>query len=45
MHALKENAKRVFYHLTEADHGGMRLSEEQAVRMVGASRAQGRIVG
>lgn len=36
VHALKENAKRVFYHLTESDHDDMRLSEEQTVRMVGA---------
>lgn len=35
-HALKENAKRVFYHLAEAEHDDMRLSEEQTVRMVGA---------
>lgn len=35
-HALRENAKRVFRHVTEADHSGMRLSEEQAVRMVRA---------
>ncbi len=38
-HALKENAKRVFFHLTESDHSGMRLSEEQAVRMVRSCQA------
>jgi hypothetical protein len=36
VHALKENAKRVFYHLTEANHDDMRLSEAQTVRMVNA---------
>jgi len=38
-HALKENAKRVFFHLTEDDHSDMRLSEEQTVRMVRACQA------
>ena len=36
VHALKENAKRVFYHVTAARHDDMRLSEEQTVRMVQA---------
>lgn len=38
-HALRENAKRVFYHLTESDHSDMRLSEEQAVRMADACQS------
>ena len=36
LHALRENAKRVFYHLTEARHDNIRLSEEQTVRMLQA---------
>ena len=36
VHALRENAKRVFNHLTEKRHDNIRLSEEQTVRMVQA---------
>ncbi len=36
VHALRENAKRVFYHLTETRHDNIRLSEEQTVRMTRA---------
>lgn len=39
VHALKENAKRVFCHLTEADHDDMRLSEAQTVRMMKACQS------
>lgn len=39
VHALKENAKRVFYHLAESDHSDMRLSEEQVGRMVAACQS------
>ena len=33
-HALKENGKRVFYHLKDKRHDDIRLSEEQVLRMV-----------
>jgi len=36
VHALRENAQRVFAHLTETRHDDIRLSEEQAVRMTRA---------
>lgn len=35
-HALRENFKRVFSHLTETRHEDIRLSEEQTVRMMQA---------
>ncbi|MDA3923642.1 MAG: multiheme c-type cytochrome [Kiritimatiellae bacterium] len=31
-HALRENSKRVFYHLTEKRHDNIRLTEEQTLR-------------
>ncbi len=39
IHALKENGKRVFYHLTKTRHDNIRLSEEQTVRMVQACQS------
>lgn len=36
LHALRENAKRVFSHLTSPRHDNIRLSEEQIVRMTRA---------
>lgn len=38
VHALRENAKRIYYHLTESRHDNIRLSEEQAVRIMQACR-------
>ena len=38
MHAVRENAKRVFYHLTKTKHDNIRLSEEQLVRIMQACR-------
>ena len=38
IHALRENAKRVFYHLTETRHDDIRLSEEQTIRIMQACR-------
>jgi len=39
IHALRENAKRVFYHLTETRHDNIRLSEEQTIRMMQACQS------
>lgn len=39
IHALRENAKRVFYHLTETRHDDIRLSEEQTIRMTQACQS------
>lgn len=38
MHALRENARRVLSHLSDTRHDGIRLSEEQAVRMTASCR-------
>lgn len=39
VHALRENAKRVFNHLTQTRHDNIRLSEEQTVRMTQACQS------
>ena len=39
VHALRENAKRVFYHLTDKRHDNIRLSEEQTIRMMQACQS------
>ncbi len=36
MHAVRENFKRVFYHLTKTHHDNIRLSEEQQIRIMQA---------
>ena len=39
LHALKENGKRVFFHLTAKRHDDIRLTEEQTLRMVNNCRS------
>jgi len=39
VHALRENAKRVFAHLTETRHENIHLSEEQTIRMTEACQS------
>ena len=39
LHALEENAKRVFFHVTAKRHDNLRLSEDQTLRMVRACQS------